>query len=120
VDEVIQRIKSRVGEKIEVKALQSTEPTSISPTNHPSFIAIKDAIKTVYPNFKATAPYLMIAATDSRLYHGLAEGVYRINPFESAYADLDTVHADDERVSLDSYYKGIEFFKVILKNASKA
>lgn len=119
VDEVIQRIKTRVGEKIEVKALQSTEPTSISPTNHPSFIAIKDAIKTVYPNFKATAPYLMIAATDSRLYHGLAEGVYRINPFESAYADLDTVHADDERVSLDSYYKGIEFFKVILKNASK-
>ncbi len=119
VDQVVSRIKARVGKNIEVKAIQSTEPTSISPVNHPAFNAIKAAIDTLYPNFKATAPYLMIAATDSRLYHGLAEGVYRINPFESAYADLHTVHADDERISLDSFYKGIEFFKVILKNASK-
>lgn len=119
VEQVLNRIKERVGSKISVEAKQSTEPTTISPSNHPSFMVIKKAVEKVYPNFVTTVPYLMVAATDSRVYHGLAEGVYRINPFESAYADLHTVHADDERLSLDSYYKGIEFFKEILKNTSK-
>lgn len=118
-DEIIDRIKQRVGKDIQVKMMMGNEPTSVSTTNHKSFEVIRKAIQAVYPEFKVIAPYLMIAATDSRVYHDLSEVVYRVNPFKSSFEDLATVHADDERLSLDSYYKGIEFFRQILVHNSK-
>jgi len=74
---------------------------------------------STYPEFKVVAPYLMVAATDSRVYHGMAEAVYRVGPFASMKDDRSTIHADNERLSIDSFYKGIEFFKTIVKEASK-
>lgn len=118
VKQTIQRIQDRVGPNIEVKALLGTDPTSVSPKDHPAFKVIQEAVKSVYPEFVAVAPYLMVAATDSRIYHGMAEGVYRVQPFKNSYQDLHTVHADDERVELDSFYKGITFFKHILTEIS--
>ena len=119
VEATLKRIQDRVGPSIEVKALLGTNPTSVSPKDHPAFTIIQNALKQVYPEFVAVAPYLMVAATDSRIYHGMAEGVYRVQPFKNSYQDLHTVHADDERVELDSFYKGIEFFKHILKDVSQ-
>lgn len=119
VEATLKRIQDRVGPNIEVKALLGTNPTSVSPKDHPAFTIIQNALKQVYPEFVAVAPYLMVAATDSRIYHGMAEGVYRVQPFKSSYEDLHTVHADNERVELDSFYKGIEFFKRILKDVSQ-
>ena len=53
----------------------------------------------------------MVAATDSRLYHPISDGVYRVQPFMSMLDDRSTVHADNERISLDSFEKGIKFFR---------
>ncbi|MFO7584674.1 MAG: M20/M25/M40 family metallo-hydrolase [Anaerolineales bacterium] len=95
-----------------------TEPTDISPCDGPEYAIIVNAIRQHYPHFKAVAPFLMIAATDSRVYHGLAEGVYRLSPFEISEEDLQTVHADNERIKIANFFKGIEFFKTLLVNAT--
>ena len=93
-------------------------PTSAVLT-FPQFELVKKAITSVYPDFKVIAPYLMVAATDSRVYHGMSEAVYRVEPFASSKEDRSTVHADNERLSIDSFQKGIELFKVILKEGTK-
>lgn len=111
VEKLVNRIQERVGPKIKVKAINGNDPTSVSPSNHPAFKSIVDAAKIIYPECITVAPYLMVAATDSRLYHPISEGVYRVQPFMSMLEDRATVHADNERISLDSFEKGIYFFK---------
>ncbi len=56
------------------------------------------------------APYLMIAATDSRMYAPVADGIYRFQPFRSLTEDLGTIHAVGERLSIESLREGVEFF----------
>lgn len=111
VEKLVNRIQERVGPKIKVKAINGNDPTSVSPSHHPAFKSIVNAAKIVYPECVTVAPYLMVAATDSRLYHSISEGVYRVQPFMSMLDDRATVHADNERISLDSFEKGIHFFK---------
>ncbi len=118
VESVKNRVQSLVGEQIEVKLHNGTEPTDISPSNIREYEIIEETTKEHYPHFKAVAPYLMVAATDSRVYHGMAKGVYRIAPFETEKEDMKTVHADNERIKIEHYIKGIEFFKSLIKKAS--
>jgi carboxypeptidase PM20D1 len=119
VESVKNRVQTMVGSDIEVKLHNGTEPTDISPSNIREFEIIQETTKEHYPNFKAIAPYLMVAATDSRVYHGMAKGVYRIAPFEISKEDMKTVHADNERVNIQNYLKGIEFFKSLIRKASQ-
>ena len=119
IEKVKNRIETRVGPKIKVTLHNGTQPTDICRADLPQFEVIRKAITTVYPQFGVVAPYLMVAATDSRVYHGMAEAVYRVEPFASSKDDRATVHADNERLSVDSFLKGIELFRIILKEASK-
>lgn len=116
VEKLVARIKSRVKPIIKIKAINGNDPTTISPTTHPAYKSIHMAVRAVYPECLTVAPYLMVAATDSRLYHPISDGVYRVQPFMSMLEDRSTVHADNERISLDSFYKGIEFFKQCIHN----
>lgn len=111
VEALVKRIQDRVGPKIKVKAINGNNPTDVSSSNHLAFKSIVQSAQSVYPECITVAPYLMVAATDSRLYHPISEGVYRVQPFISMLEDRTTVHADNERISLDSFNKGIEFFK---------
>jgi len=111
VEKLVSRIQERVGSSIHVKAVNGNDPTNVSPSKHEAFLAIVESVKIVYPECVTVAPYLMVAATDSRLYHPISDTVYRVQPFMSMLDDRSTVHADNERISLDSFDKGIIFFK---------
>ena len=114
VDEVITRIKARIGSRYTVTPINGNNPTSVSPVDNRCYRAIEKVIKEVYTDLRVVAPYLMIAATDSRIYHDQAEGVYRIQPFMSIKDDRPTIHADNERVSIAAYYQGITFFRALM------
>ena len=105
-----------MGSSIAVKSLNGNEPTIVSRSDNEQFKSIVQSIKSIYPEIITVAPYLMVAATDSRIYHPISEGVYRVQPFMSMLEDRATVHADNERVAIDSYLKGIEFFKLCITN----
>lgn len=111
VEQLVNRIQNRVGPSISVKAINGNDPTNVSPSDHLAFKSIVESVKSIYPECITVAPYLMVAATDSRLYHPISDGVYRVQPFMSMLEDRSTVHADNERISLDSFEKGIKFFK---------
>ena len=111
VEQLVNRIQNRVGSSIQVKAINGNDPTNVSPSDHLAFKSIVESVKSIYPECITVAPYLMVAATDSRLYHPISDGVYRVQPFMSMLEDRSTVHADNERISLDSFEKGIKFFK---------
>lgn len=118
-DQVLTRIKNRINSKLRIVAHNATEPTIVSPSDNNQFKLIKDTMSLIYPELKAIAPYLMVAATDSRIYHDMSDGVYRVQPFKNMLWDRGTLHADNERIELESFIKGIRFFKEIIINGSK-
>ncbi|KAF0225533.1 MAG: hypothetical protein FD133_647 [Erysipelotrichaceae bacterium] len=119
IEKTVRRIETRVGPKIKVTPKNGNQPTEICRSDIPQFEIVSKALTSVYPELRVVAPYLMVAATDSRVYHGMADAVYRVPPFSSMKDDRSTIHADNERLSIESYHKGIEFFKKVLIEATK-
>lgn len=118
VEKTLARIQAKVGPNIKVTQKLGTDPTSVSSSQHRVFKLLESSILSIYPEYKCVAPYLMVAATDSRVYDGMSEVVYRIAPFASMDQDLHTVHADDERLKIEDYFKGIELFKLLIRTTS--
>ncbi len=116
----LERIKRIVGSEIKVDVLSATEPTPSSPVECDGYRKIKDSILETFPVFKVVAPYPVVAATDSRVYNGMAKGVYRFVPFYSLIEDLSTIHGDNERINIESYKMGIKFFTILLLKEKKS
>jgi len=114
VDHVMNRLRKLAGNSVEVTLLMANEPTTLSPTKGPHYERVRQAILQSFPEYKVVAPYPVVAATDSRVYSDMAEATYRFVPFPSLIEDISTLHADNERIQIDSFIQGIKFFEVIL------
>ena len=100
-----------------ISNIDAHEPSSVSNTDSDAYRMLSSTIKAVMPKL-VVSPYLMIGATDSRMYSGIAEHVYRFSPFRSIADDLDTIHATGERITVESLAEGVEFFIRLLDNSS--
>ncbi len=118
VDKLIAHVKRVVGDKIKVEPLLATEPSEVSAVDSAAYSVIEKTAAELFPGY-VVSPYLMIAATDSRRYACIADGVYRFQPFASLSEDLGTIHAAGERLSIDSLREGTAFFIQLVKNADK-
>jgi acetylornithine deacetylase/succinyl-diaminopimelate desuccinylase-like protein len=77
--------------------------------------AIQQASEQEFPGI-VTMPYMSTGATDSaqlRLHNVQAYGLL---PFPLAEEDVLRMHADDERIPLDSFRKGVEFLYRIVND----
>ncbi len=66
---------------------------------------IKTAIRESFPNTIA-APYLCIAATDSKHFKNISRAILRFVPF----TDLEGYHGIDERISVKQFIDAINFY----------
>ena len=118
VEKLLAHVKRTVGDKIKVEVIQAYEPSAVSSTDSAAYRAIEKTIGGLFPDYVIT-PYLMVAATDSRLYSDIADGVYRFQPFRSMSDDLGTIHAAGERLSIESLREGTAFFIALVKNVDE-
>ncbi len=118
VEKLLAHVKRVVGDKIKVEIMMATEPSVVSSVDSAAYQVIERTVSELFHGHVVT-PYLMIAATDSRRYAGIADGIYRFQPFASMSEDLGTIHAAGERLSIDSLLEGTAFFIQLVKNADK-
>ena len=103
---------------VEVSVIQGHNPSDVSRIDSEAYRIIERTVGDLFGGYLIT-PYLMIAATDSRRYAPVADGVYRFQPFRSLAEDLVTIHAVGERLSIESLREGTEFFIRLVKNADE-
>jgi len=65
------------------------------------------------------APYLVIAATDSRHYTEIAQNVFRFIPIRLMPEDVNRIHGINERISQDNYLEVINFYYQLIKNCAE-
>ncbi|MFR7387062.1 MAG: hypothetical protein ACLUS0_08110 [Collinsella sp.] len=69
----------------------------------------------VYPK-AGFAPYVQNSCTDSREFNGICDRVHRFCGFIYSGEARKLIHAANERVGVDVYKRGIEFYVAFLAN----
>ena len=59
---------------------------------------------------------MILATTDSRHYQNISKNIYRFIPIELSSNDLSMIHGSNEKISIDSYIKMIEFYIYLIQN----
>ena len=101
-------------DRVEVTAVNPSEPSPISPTTGPQWDAVRGAILAVYPDVIVT-PYIQLGASDSRHFTRICDAVYRFTPFEMSLAERGTLHAVNERIHVATWLRGIDFYEALVR-----
>lgn len=91
-----------------------TQATATSDPNHPSFIALGQSIRQIFPEV-LVSPYLTVGGTDSKHFQGLTNATYRFLPLTLDPAAVSSIHGTNERISTEAYEKMILFYSLILQ-----
>ncbi len=68
----------------------------------------------MFPEAVAT-PYVMMAATDSRLFTAICERVYRFAPFRMTKAQREAIHSYDEHIGVADLADGIPWYQRLIE-----
>ena len=97
----------------------STEPAPISPfENDPAFDYLHRCVAGVYPE-AGFAPYVQTSSTDSREFNAICERVYRFGGFIYTAEARGLLHTANERIGVDIYKRGVEFYVAFLGNLAE-
>lgn len=101
-------------DKIAIRLVSGTEPSIYSDTGGPEWETLTAVIHTTWPEI-LIAPYLMLAASDSRHYCRITDRVYRFSPMRLSKAERAMIHGHNERIPLATFYKTVEFYLRLLQ-----
>jgi carboxypeptidase PM20D1 len=105
-------------DRVRISVLDNArEPSNTSPAGSENFALLSRTVREVFPD-AVVAPYLMVAATDSRHFQDLTPDVYRFLPFRMSTADLETIHGTNERIGVDVLTGAIAFYARLIANAA--
>ncbi len=112
-----QSIKERIQRIIKDKDIDVTfdmayEASPYAPCEGENWQCLVNAVGEVFPNAVA-APYLMMAATDSRFYNGFCDNIYKFSPVCLSKEQRMLIHSNDERLPVKDIEKAVEFFTAL-------
>ncbi|HPP68914.1 MAG TPA: peptidase dimerization domain-containing protein, partial [Clostridiales bacterium] len=99
-------IKVIKNKNVNIRLIESKEPSAISPTDSEAFKAIEDIFYRMN-NKNLVAPYLVMGGTDACRYEGVAKNIYRLSPFVFSTDLLLTTHGTNERLPIDCVEDGV-------------
>jgi carboxypeptidase PM20D1 len=102
-------------DSVRIEVLEDSAPSPLSATDNEQFGLIRAAVDATYPG-AVTAPYVMMAATDSRHFHRFAPAVYRFAPLAMTAEQRASIHGPNEHVTVDSLQRGERFFQTLLRS----
>jgi carboxypeptidase PM20D1 len=114
-DTVIGDLRARIkNERVEVEAINTIEVRPFAKTGTPAWQRLQESILQTWPDVKV-APYLMLAATDSRHFTQISENVLRFSAMELSREERKTIHGHDERIPLAKVETAVRFFTCLMQ-----
>lgn len=103
--------------QIRVKA-NAQDPSPVSDLSSDSFRLLARTIRGVSPDSHLiVAPYVTVAATDSRHYAAITDNIYRFLYNTGDASDVKRIHGTDERISVRSYVQAIAFYYHLIRGS---
>jgi len=116
-EKVITRLQKVINDdRITVTTLKnSKEPDKVSPINCEAFNLLNKTIRECFEN-TYVAPALVTGATDSYYFSEVSPHVYRFIPTIVSSENLESMHGDNERITIENYKDMINFYYRLVKN----
>jgi carboxypeptidase PM20D1 len=99
---------------VRVEVVERGEPSPVSAYDGPAFALLEDTIREVFPD-AVPAPYVMMAATDSRFFTVISEHVYRFAPFRMSKDQRAAIHSHDEHLGTDALVDGVRWYRRLIE-----
>ena len=103
-------IKKTVNDdRIEVKILESSDPSRVSLPYTDGYNRIGEAVASTWRGTIIT-PYLMVQCSDSRHWGRISDRVYRFSAMDLTSEERRTIHGNNERIRSDALARATEFY----------
>ena len=114
VADAVEHVRRAVADPaVRLETHQPSEPSAVSPTTGPAWDLLRNTVEATYPGTIVT-PYVMLGASDSRHFTRISGNVYRFSPFEMSKDERGTLHAMNERITVSTFLRGIEFYRRLI------
>jgi acetylornithine deacetylase/succinyl-diaminopimelate desuccinylase-like protein len=116
-EEFVSEMKARINDpRVTIEKLSAPTDAGMSDSKTPVFEAIRKAAQKHYPGATVT-PMLIPYGTDGVMLRKRGVKSYGLNPMLLDAATIATMHSDEERIPLDSFYRGMRVFYDVLTTA---
>jgi carboxypeptidase PM20D1 len=113
-DQVIKRVQKIIGDdRVDIKTAYAMNPPRTSPMDE-SYHKITKTVSEIFPH-TISAPYLMMATTDSRHYDRVSNHVYRFSPIRMSKEARASIHSVNEKIHKDHFIECVAFYINLLK-----
>ena len=100
----LNEVRDILGPELEVEVLLDAPRVDASPTDHPVYRALEQALGVRAP----VVPSFISGTTDSRFFRQQGIPAYGLSPFTINSEDLRGIHARNESIPVDAFLRGIE------------
>lgn len=112
-------VEKRVGRiiadaRVELEVRHGSDPSPVSPWRGQAWRRIATAVAASLGDEIVTTPYLQLGASDSRWFTEISDHVYRFTPFHLTRAERDALHSHNERIRVEVWLRGIDFYRMLL------
>ena len=112
---VVAHLRKVIADKhVQIEVVEEGEASPVSPVDDEAFRLIESTVAELFPD-AVPAPYVMMAATDSRHFTHICERVYRFAPFRMSKAQRESIHSFDERIGLDDLIEGVRWYTTLIE-----
>lgn len=114
VDSATEHVRRAIADpEVEIARLRGSDPSPVSPWTGEAWRRIAEALGAVDRDILPT-PYVQLGASDSRWFTTISDHVYRFTPFSISRPERDALHSHNERIRVDSWLAGIEFYRALV------
>ena len=116
---VLEHVRKTIDDdQVQITVVEENEPSPVSPYDplhdDGAFGLIEATIAEVFPD-AIPAPYVMMAATDSRFFTQICSRVYRFAPFRMTKAQRESIHSYDEHLGVDAFVDGVRWYQLLIE-----
>ena len=117
VEQVKAQIEKKVNDKeVHIRTIGGMNPSNVSTTECEAWDRIKSAALNTWQGV-IVSPYLMFACSDSRHYSEFSDKVYRFSPLVLTKEERETIHGNNERISISQIRESVEFYIRLIKKS---
>ena len=118
-ESVIQMVREIVDDRrIEVRQPEGgfgREPAPVSDPLSDQFKFLSYKIQEVFPG-TLVVPGVSPGGTDTKHFVDLSPNIFRFSPIETQEGDLKRIHGIDERIGINAFEKGIQFYIYLIES----
>jgi carboxypeptidase PM20D1 len=122
VADVIEHVRKVVDDpRVKLAPMEGEPPVEASARSSvdaPDFRLMQRTLAEVVPD-AVVAPFVFVAATDSKHYAELTNNVYRFSPVLMTSQDVARLHSTNERIAVDNFARSVEFYCALIRNATQ-